>query len=259
MDDARRHFGPKNVEVWESADAVDDGPDDAVVWYHRNAYSIVPFTMKHQGLESAAYLAGDPLLDRTFGGWMSAAGFVKDSKTALQSAGKVHDFEVRAVAHTAQTKTVDAWREQAQSLLKQSPSALDAANRSADWWSKFWDRSWIFVEGDTASSRFTEAYVLQRWINACGGRGNYPIKFNGSIFTVDAKYTGKPDHYGPDWREWGDCFWWQNTRLPYQPLPACGDFDLVKPLLKFYRDVAPLCKALRNSTIRLRGSTFQKP
>ena len=31
----------------------------------------------------------------------------------------------------------------------------------------------------------TCGYTLQRWMNACAGRGNYPIKFNGTIFTVD--------------------------------------------------------------------------
>ena len=31
----------------------------------------------------------------------------------------------------------------------------------------------------------SRAYALQRYINACAGRGAYPIKFNGSIFTVD--------------------------------------------------------------------------
>ena len=30
----------------------------------------------------------------------------------------------------------------------------------------------------------TQGYILQRWINACGGRGHFPIKFNDSIFTV---------------------------------------------------------------------------
>ena len=25
---------------------------------------------------------------------------------------------------------------------------------------------------------------MQRWMNACGGRGSLPIKYNGSIFTT---------------------------------------------------------------------------
>ena len=31
----------------------------------------------------------------------------------------------------------------------------------------------------------TQGYVLQRFVSACAGRGAYPIKFNGSIFTMD--------------------------------------------------------------------------
>ena len=36
-------------------------------------------------------------------------------------------------------------------------------------------------EAETVS----RSYTLQRYMNACAGRGAYPIKFNGSIFTVD--------------------------------------------------------------------------
>jgi len=35
--------------------------------------------------------------------------------------------------------------------------------------------------------QISQGYALQRFINACGGRGAFPIKFNGSIFTVDAR------------------------------------------------------------------------
>lgn len=89
------------------------------------------------------------------------------------------------------------------------------------------------------ASRLTQALVLQRWIQACGGRGAFPIKFNGSIFTVEPKFTeGQP--YDADWRKWGDCFWWQNTRLPYYPMLAQGDFDMQAGLFRLYRDTLPL-------------------
>jgi hypothetical protein len=249
-------FGPKDLDVWESADVVDAAAADAVVWCHRNAYSIVPLTLKHQGLESAAHLVADPLLDRTFGCRMSGIGFAKDGKNALRTAGEVMDFELKVAAHAAQTKTLDEWREQTHAILRQSPAAQEAAQRTAGAWGEFWDRSWIIVEGEAALPRLTEAYALQRWVNACGGRGNYPIKFNGSIFTVDPKHTGKPDHYGPDWRDWGDCYWWQNTRLPYQPMPACGDFDLMRPLFSFYRAAAPLCTARARTYHQVKGLYF---
>ena len=70
---------------------------------------------------------------------------------------------------------------------------------------------------------------LQRFINACAGRGAYPIKFNGSLFTAPA---GAEDN--PDYRRWGPGYWWQNTRLPYFGMCASGDFDLMQPLWRMY-------------------------
>jgi len=91
-------------------------------------------------------------------------------------------------------------------------------------------------------SRLTQAYVLQRWVTACQGRGAFPIKFNGGLFTVEPKYAGGPD-FNADWRRWGDCFWWQNTRLPYYGMLAAGDWDLMPALFDFYERVMPLCRA----------------
>lgn len=97
------------------------------------------------------------------------------------------------------------------------------------------------AESKAGSDAFTvsRGYALQRWINACGGRGRYPIKFNGSIFTVDAQMGN--EHFDGDYRQWGGMFWWQNTRLPYWSMLAAGDFDLIQPVFRMYKDVLPLC------------------
>lgn len=78
----------------------------------------------------------------------------------------------------------------------------------------------------------SRAYALQRYINACAGRGAYPIKFNGSIFTVEGIENGKSR--GPDYRRWGPGYWWQNTRLPYISMLTSGDVEMTKPLYKMY-------------------------
>ncbi|NWK56795.1 hypothetical protein HW115_14325 [Verrucomicrobiaceae bacterium N1E253] len=75
----------------------------------------------------------------------------------------------------------------------------------------------------------SQSYALQRFIDACAGRGKHPIKFNGSLFTVPFKGD-------PDYRRWGPGFWWQNTRLPYLSMYASGDFDLLQPLFKMYAE-----------------------
>jgi len=93
-------------------------------------------------------------------------------------------------------------------------------------------------QGDTFV--VSRGYALQRWVNACGGRGNYPIKFNGTIFTVDAQFKGK--HFDADYRQWGAMYWWQNTRLPYWAMLRAGDFDLMEPLFGMYLEALPLCR-----------------
>ncbi|MBL8765004.1 MAG: hypothetical protein JNM07_12115 [Phycisphaerae bacterium] len=96
------------------------------------------------------------------------------------------------------------------------------------------------------ASRVTQAYALQRYVSACGGRGgDYPIKFNGSIFTVEPAHA-EGQRFDPDWRKWGGCFWWQNTRLPYYPMLAAGDLDLMDPLFRFFEN------ALEGSRARAR-------
>jgi len=94
-----------------------------------------------------------------------------------------------------------------------------------------------------------QGYALQRFINACGSRGAMPVKFNGSIFTVDT--------YGdPDYRRWGGCYWWQNTRLPYGSMPAAGDYDLMEPLFRMYREALPLATRITRRYFDHDGAYF---
>jgi len=86
-----------------------------------------------------------------------------------------------------------------------------------------------------------KAHTLQRYMQACAGRGLYPIKFNGSIFTVEPTAMGKGDN--PDWRMWGDCHWWQNVRMPYHAMLAAGDFDLMHPLFNTFEAMRPFAEA----------------
>jgi hypothetical protein len=108
----------------------------------------------------------------------------------------------------------------------------------------------LYVNGKLATSNsgdlvrdeaawVSQMYHLQRFITACAGRGAYPVKFNGSLFTAPPGPTEKD----PDYRRWGPGYWWQNTRLPYISLCASGDFDEMAPLFRMYAaQLLPLCK-----------------
>ncbi|MDD7983996.1 DUF5703 domain-containing protein [Lentisphaera marina] len=80
----------------------------------------------------------------------------------------------------------------------------------------------------------SRAYALQRYINACAARGAYPIKFNGSIFTVGHPTNPRADSGNPDYRQWGPGYWWQNTRMPYMSMCTSGDFEMTDSLYNMY-------------------------
>ncbi|MCX7428069.1 MAG: DUF5703 domain-containing protein [Planctomycetia bacterium] len=228
------HGGPNPIVV--SADTVVDGRKDQVVWYHRNARSIWAANLKHQGLESFQAKGVDPLLGRTFGGCLLGEGLVSENATTLRSAGPRKRFSLHVYPLTAMAAEPNEWLARLEQNI-QNTGAVAAEKAIAEhraWWDDFWNRSWIRVSGTPEAEAITRGYTLQRWITACGGRGAYPIKFNGSIFTVDSPPLD------PDYRRWGGPYWWQNTRLPYWPLLASGDFDLMKPMFRMYRESLPL-------------------
>ncbi len=492
---------PAGIQVWESADVLSDSASNSIGWHHRNEHSVVPLTLKHQSLEAFADRVKDPLLRRTFGGRIIAPGFIKEGNAVLKSAAPTARFEIHIATHSAQTDTLNAWQQELQEVAASSSNTDVAMTATAAWWASFWNRSWIFVDGDKGvalpqnqhplrlgadargasrfsgligraslfdhvlggadiqslaaakpgdppamtsglvahwpfsqmkdrvvpnsvtnalhakvvgsinvtndngasvgslsggylevandprlklpggftleawikpkpgsgparifdkisvggsdgflldtyprqglrvivgadtltlneglqldqwnhvaatcdsnsgalriflngkvvrqnganqfgdaahPSRLTQAYILQRWIAAGGGRGHYPIKFNGSIFTVEPEFTGGPKFnadwrrwgdcfkfngsiftvepeftggpkFNADWRRWGDCYWWQNTRLPYFPMLPGGDFDQVPPVFRLYREVLPICQARAKSYYGAEGAYF---
>ena len=209
-----------------------------IVWYHRNETSIWENNLQHQGMTDFIAQAIDPLLHRTFGACMRGSALKnKDSQTLVSETAKEH-FVMSIHALCSQTATAGAWLRQ----LDQMAKANDAQDLQAQyqdhraWWNRFWQRSWIRISGSPDAESVTRAYTLQRWISACAGRGAHPIKFNGSIFSVNG------DGFDADYRRWGGPYWWQNTRLPYWPMLASGDFDMMGPLFDTYQAMLPLAE-----------------
>jgi hypothetical protein len=230
--------GPEPVLSYP--DTVVPNLPNRIVWFHRNEHTIWPLTMKLQGLETVAGKLSDPLLNRTFGGLVEGDGFKTVNATTLTSAATGHRHRIAVHVLTSQAPTADNWLAQLEKQ-RQATDAEDfarARERHLRWWREFWDRSWIRAEGTPQAETVTRGYTLQRFIAACAGRGAFPIKFNGSIFTVEAREPG--ENYDADYRRWGGPYWFQNTRLIYWPMLASGDFDLMAPLFRMYRDALPL-------------------
>lgn len=240
----------------ESAD-VPSKLEGAIAAYHRNESSTYPFTLDFQQLQVAD--RNDPYMNRTFGLCMAARDFVVNSPTELHSAKPIKDFTLKIAATSGIYPSAAEWEREALTLCREAPSVKVAAARTAAYWRSFWDRSHITVSTPDVKTgeRITEAYDLQRWITACAGRGSYAIKFNGSLFTVDPAYT-KAEYEGvnPDFRLWGECYWWQNTRLPYHPMLRTADTEMMLPLFEQYWRNMPTFKAIARDHYRAQGATI---
>ncbi len=250
-----------DVRIFETPDrfvALDKG-DEAVEWFHRNEESCVPFTLKHQSVDGLPG-AFDPLVTRTFGGRVEGAGLVRDGERGLRSQAPAKALDLRIATCVAQTPTPEAWSARVRASSKASRDATRAMARTAVWWGAFWDRSHVeTAAGDAPDKQTPEklgtAYTLQRYVTACQARGENPIKFNGGIFTIEPGFQGEPKH-NPDWRRWGDCYWWQNTRHMYHPMFATGDAEMTDSLFGLYERSRVLCESRSKAYYDAQGAYF---
>ncbi|NWK55243.1 hypothetical protein HW115_06450 [Verrucomicrobiaceae bacterium N1E253] len=257
----------KGPPVTVEPDKVLPSKNHSIRWFHRNQKSCYDVTLKNQHLGHLIEKYPDPLMGRTFGGMIHARGMVQRDDRTLATKNPVKQLHLQIHALTAQTETEQEWLDQLTKRKSEHDAKPLAEARQAHqaWWKQFWNRSWIYISETGAEEkqpnpssdayRVTQAYVLQRWINACAGRGKFPIKFNGSLFTVTGKDGGTWD---PDYRRWGGCYWWQNTRLPYWSMLSSGDFDMMQPLWQQYTRVLPLLKDRVKAYYKHDGAYFSE-
>ena len=242
--------GKTMPDIFVESDMFLDDDKENIVWMHRNERSIWNANLSLQALGAWTEQHPDPIMNRTFGGLVSSNKLKKTDKFNLKTVKPETEFLISITALTSQTETAQQWVEaiQKQATNIEKENRNNRFNQHKNWWNDFWQRSYIQLsaqndEGKYKVEQINQGYQLQRYIHACGGRGNSPIKFNGSIFTLDTEnLPGKYNGYDADYRRWGGPFWWQNTRLPYWSMLNSGDFDLLQPLFKMYRNALPIRK-----------------
>jgi len=237
------------------------GPD-RISWCHFNSRSIYPLVFAKEHLESLLPKYPDPLLHNCFGVTLTGPGLASTGDATLQSTVPSRLQRLDLYALTKQSDSPEKWREDLKTTIA-SVNAIQintARKAHEEWWAKFWDRSWISVQGTPTAEKISQSYAIQRYMAACAGRGAQPIKFNGSLFTVGhmlaAGASSTEKDHDPDYRAWGASFWNQNTRLVYWPLIASGDYDLLLPWFNMYVQALPLAKDRTREYFHHDGGTF---
>ena len=228
--------------------------ENRVLWYHRNREeTLFDWTVEQQHLSSVKNQLWNPLSRLTFGGYMEGEGMVADGiwegryvdtdfkgfRLKSEKAKRRHRLNI--VMHTAQTETWEQWMEGLQETgSNYRKQAAREKARSRKWWNEFWNRSYVYINPDSAEVQSTSwqvgrNYQLFRYQLGCNAYGKLPTKFNGGLFTYDPSLVNEKAPYTPDHRDWGGgTHTAQNQRLVYWPMLKNGDFDMMKPQLDFY-------------------------
>ena len=241
---------------------------DQVAWCYRNQSSVWAGNFARQNSPEFVAKTKDPILHRTSGCVLTAAGFKRLNPTTLASIKPVSSIDASVRVLTSQPDKLDDWKAEALKPVKSDWNAHLA------YWKSFWSRSHIFIPkaGDGAYNldqfrfmqfpqargvydghntipaaqnafQITQRYALERFCEAIASRGAVPPQYNGSLFTMDMPPGAmvfdkpKPGPTSPDGRDWAQLsFMWQNTRHPYWAMPARGDYDTILPGMAFVRN-----------------------
>jgi len=239
-------FGP---DTWMTETDTVLAMPGAIAWAHENRTSIWQLTLDNQNISGYNRIGKDPLLGQRFGAAVGGAGFTRRNGLTLATARPMRRFSLCVAVRKSAEPSLTQWKQALASQLQKGIRANGTAARAAhiSWWHCLWDRHHIIVtsKSDSATAfTVTQGYLLQRYMNACAGRGRMPIKFNGSIFTTDLPedLAGGEKGFDADFRQWGGNYWFQNTRLPYWTMYASGDFDLMHPFFDLYVKALPLAR-----------------
>lgn len=235
--------------------------ENSIVFFHRNPDDklVTDILLKQQGLEAYKADIPDDLKGRTFGGALLADNFKPAPQTEgvyqgmpftakhITSKQPKKNHHIRLVTHIAQTNTLQEWEAGLASTVSGvlDEKAKKVRQNTRTWWNEYWKRSYIRINSGSPSgedSAWVAArnYQLFRYQLGCNAFGEYPTKFNGGNFTVDAGLIDDKRAYGPDFRAWGGgVFTAQNQRLVYWPMLKSGDHDAILSQFELYRKALP--------------------
>jgi hypothetical protein len=168
---------------------------------------------------------------------------------------------------------VPRWTSDAMSLLEDT--ATETARRDARArWRAFWSRSHVSIRAgardDDPAAQVGRNYQRFRYMTACAAGAEMPLKFNGGIFTTDARPARIPARLDnpefpmggtadPDYMRWtANMFMSQNQRWLGWPAIANGDDDLLAPSRAFYRDRLDVARA-RARNLGADGACYIEP
>ena len=231
---------PKDCTTF--ADSIKAAESSIAFWHKNRKYTVFDYTVTKESLDEIKDELYNPIGSLKFGGRIDMPGFRFIGTTTGTYAST--DFKAWNYSATAFKQTTisiclyTSENEEKMLTAKNSLSAKKSKVLSSKWWHDFWQRSYIIAEGEGA--KMARNYELFRYMLGCNAYGEYPTKFNGSLFTFDPVYADPKCTFTPDFRKWGGgTMTAQNQRLVYWPMLKSGDWDMMKAQFDTYLRMLP--------------------
>lgn len=218
------------------ADSIKAAKSSIDFWHTNRSYTVFDYTVSREGLDAIKDELYNPIGGKTFGGSITMPGFkFTGTSTGTYASTDYKAWHYSATGIRQATVSIDLYTGETASTAL---SAKKSKAQSTKWWHQFWQRSFITAEGEGAT--MARNYELFRYMLGCNAYGEYPTKFNGSLFTFDPVYADPKCPFTPDFRKWGGgTMTAQNQRLVYWPMLKSGDTDMMKAQFDTYLRMLP--------------------
>ena len=218
------------------ADSIKAAKSSIDFWHTNRSYPVFDYTVSREGLDAIKDELYNPIGGKTFGGSITMPGFkFTGTSTGTYASTDYKAWHYSATGIRQATVSIDLYTGETASTAL---SAKKSKAQSTKWWHRFWQRSFITAEGEGAA--MARNYELFRYMLGCNAYGEYPTKFNGSLFTFDPVYADPKCPFTPDFRKWGGgTMTAQNQRLVYWPMLKSGDTDMMKAQFDTYLRMLP--------------------
>ena len=218
------------------ADSIKAAKSSIDFWHTNRSYTVFDYTVSREGLDAIKDELYNPIGGKTFGGSITMPGFkFTGTSTGTYASTDYKAWHYSATSIRQATVSIDLYTGETASTAL---SAKKSKAQSTKWWHQFWQRSFITAEGEGAA--MARNYELFRYMLGCNAYGEYPTKFNGSLFTFDPVYADPKCPFTPDFRKWGGgTMTAQNQRLVYWPMLKSGDTDMMKAQFDTYLRMLP--------------------
>lgn len=218
------------------ADSIKAAKSSIDFWHTNRSYTVFDYTVSRESLDAIKDELYNPIGGKTFGGSITMPGFkFTGTSTGTYASTDYKAWHYSATGIRQATVSIDLYTGETASTAL---SAKKSKAQSTKWWHRFWQRSFITAEGEGAA--MARNYELFRYMLGCNAYGEYPTKFNGSLFTFDPVYADPKCPFTPDFRKWGGgTMTAQNQRLVYWPMLKSGDTDMMKAQFDTYLRMLP--------------------